>query len=174
MPLKRTPRTMRETAASRALRAAVAEAEADMMARIPRVTKPTAKKTARAVERTLAKARAKWDAATPEWRAKRAAKILAELRRYESGAALPADGGRDLYAIRKLHRAPVSAPDLYEGHRAPVALAPITVDETPAPAPGAAAVIDELAERRKTRKRPRAGRAGYIDPRLFDADDWED
>lgn len=171
MPRKRTPPSMRETPAARALRAAVAEAEAEMMARIPGAGKG-AKKTSREVERTLAKAHAKWDAAPAAWRAKRGAKILAELRRYDKAATLPADGGREIYAVRRLHVAPVPVPDLYEGHGTPVAF--VTAHEAPAPATEPEPSTDELAERRKARRRPRGVWAGALDLQRLDFDDWED
>lgn len=174
MPLKRTPRTMRETPAARALRAAVAEEMEAMMARIPPGPKGSAKKAARAAARTLGKGRSKWDRETPSWRSKQAAKILAELRRYDKSATLPPDGGRDLYAIRKLHVAPAPAPvDYYVQHHAAHSATEAAAPAKLSPDAEKAVPADELAERRKKRRGPRAGHAGFIDPRLFDSDDWD-
>ena len=185
MPLRRTPRGKRETREARALREAVAADFAAMLARIPDHGKTKAErkhadaKTGRRVDRVMTKARAKWDAAPPAWRGKQGEKILAEARRYDQSAALPADGGREIYAVYKLsddakRRAKKTAST---GAGATLYATALTVTAEvvrPAPIPAAEPVVEASPEPPRARRRPRAGHAGYFDMRLIDDDEWDD
>lgn len=134
-------------------------------------------KSSRQLKKGLEKGRAKWDQKPPAWRAKKGAKILADSRRYDRTAALPLDGGRDLFAVHyvvgRLLRKRKAEPtgDGYALHRRQ---SPPASPRKPLPGSEPAESPDKPPTRKKGRKRARAGYVGYIDPRLFDADDWED
>lgn len=188
MPLKRTARIARETPAARALRIAVAEELAAALDRLPGdgLTKAQRArrdaKERRRMDRAMTKARAKWDAASPAWRERQGAKILAGARRYDKAAKLPADGGREIYAVHRYADAErarwekrSTSAGSFATHRASIERDAAAEAVRPAPALEDAPAADESPEPPKRARRPRpAGLVGYIDPRLIDEDDWED
>lgn len=185
MPLRRTPRGRRETREARALREAVAADTAAMLARIPDDGKTKAErqradaKTGQRVDRVMSKARAKWDAAPPAWREQQGAKILADARRRDQSATLPVDGGREIYAVCKLsddakRRAKKSA-STGTGATLHTSARAVTAEAVrPAPVLEAEPVVEASPKPQRTRRRPRAGHAGYFDMRLIDDDEWDD
>ncbi|MBT2494236.1 hypothetical protein J7E45_01325 [Microbacterium sp. ISL-59] len=187
MPLRRTPRAKRETREARALREAVAADTAAMLARIPDDGKSKAERTradakaGRRFDRVMTKARAKWDAASPEWRQRQGAKILADDRRRDQAATLPADGGREIYAVYKLsddgrrRRAKKSASTPSSAILHTTNTRAVTADAVrPAPVVKAEPVAEATPEPSRKRRRRPAGFIGYIDARLIDEDEWED
>lgn len=181
MPRKRVALIERETPAARALRAAVDEELEAMLTRMPpdpRSPEEIAEHYAR-TRRILDKALAKWDAATIEWRGRQGKKLLASRGRYDK-SGLDADGGRYEYAVHKLVTAerrdwePVEHVDTYAAHHANAVRAVAEAKATrSADAVSSSPATDAPSEPRKPRQRVRAG-VTYVDPRLFDTDEWED
>lgn len=186
MPRKKSPAGKKRV--SLVSEAEVQEAMDDMLALMkatilarPGMTKKKyekrQRKTAREWNRFWAKGEAKWDAASPEWRAARTAEINADqIRHY--GA--PADDPRGLwvvgYAVAQEKKAyekkhPPVKPPTWEERMAEInARRAARDDREGATATDAAPAPDEPEEKAKGRRRPRAGLAGYVDPRLFDND----
>jgi hypothetical protein len=154
MPLKRTPRIARETPAARALRAAVADASSATLARLGEPTAKEKRKTKRLAERFSERVDRDGLGEAIEWAAKKLGDTAAPKGRVDHYAVNLAAAARLRPAARE---------------EAPTAEA-----VRPAPALEDAPAADESPEPRKRRRRRPAGHAGYIDPRLFDADDWED
>lgn len=183
MPRRRVPTTQRQTPAAKALRRAVDEEMAAMIRRCTPSGKTKAQrardeaKASQRFKRGLDKGRAKWDQKPQVWKAKQGAKILANSRRYDRAASLPLDGGRELFALgygvdRLLQKGKrESTGDGYALHRQQ---SPSAGPRKPLPAIEAAESPSEPPAKKRSRKRARAGYVGYIDPRLFDDDDWED
>lgn len=145
MPLKRTPRIQRETREARALRAAVIEATDEMLARMPAPTVRERRKDA-----------------------KRAARFAARVERDGLDVAMN-------WQISKLRPAARPVADAYVVHhemavRAAVVSEAVRAAHTPEEAP---AVAEPPTAKKRRTPRP-TGFAGYIDPSLFDADEWED
>lgn len=167
-----------------------AEVLAALKEGLDRLPKPTPEQEARAAkararfERWSAKGRAAWDAFTPDERQREADRMLADMRRYDREADdrdLGPDGGRDMFGMlvacdradarRAKKAAKHPRPDLYAAHAAMHTRTAAPEAVRPAPAAEPSPVGDELAERRKARKRRPAGLVGYVDPRLIDDDD---
>lgn len=146
MPRKRVPKAQRETPEARALRLAVVEE-----LRVP---------------------------LSPPMSLKQSLKDAKRDARFRSRAeARGGDAAAYLAAFEREHRKEAAKErpadvDPYEAHRASARRA---AEKPKADAPTPPAPVDEVAKARKKRtpKRERAGFAGYIDPRLYDYDDWD-
>lgn len=187
MPLKKSERASGKKCRSRVSEAEVDAELDDMVARMPGQTKKQRKasdKDARDFMRRLAKAEAKWDAATPEWRAARTAEIKAEHRRRCCDAG--PDDVRGVWAIgyivdrekAKHEKKHPPAPRMtWADQKAEIdARRAALADRTGATATEAEPAPDEPSEAPKPRKRRPVGVVGYVDSRLydFDEDDWNE
>ncbi|WP_404435232.1 hypothetical protein LG322_08715 [Microbacterium aerolatum] len=149
MPIKRTPRAQRETPAARALRAAVADELDAMMRRIPDDPAETEAQ------------RRKGE--------KRARKFAARVMRDGLDAAM------EWEASKRPSEPARTRIDAYAAHRQTVTAQDAAASATRvAPAAEEATTAEDAAEPQAPRRRRRAGVVRYIDPRLIDADDWED
>lgn len=181
MPRKRVARIERETPQARALQRAVDEELEAMLTRMPPSTRsPEEIAAANAfMDKTLAKAYARWDGATSEWRERQGKKLLARRGRYDK-SGLDADGGRLEYAVhkyvtaRELNWEPVEPVDAYAAHHAQAVRGVATAKATrSADATGTSPATDAPSEPQTPRKRVRAS-VTYVDPRLFDEDEYDD